>query len=477
MGNKELNFKLILEKYALNTALIWSDGKLAYHQYIQQITSVSEVLKNHGVSAGSRVAVLSDINQNFPILFFAILTLGGIVVPINPKLPYKTISNYINEIECEWLIIFDSSYSVGPGSRVKLLEDVLSFDEEQTPEKITPLSFSQDATILFTSGSGGKPKAVLHTISNHYYSALGSNENIPLKPEDCWMVSLPFFHIAGIAILFRTLLTGAACYIPDRSRKFHEELYDTKVTHLSMVSTQLYRWLEHKEFKKSRSTLKAVLLGGSRIPEMLVHRAIQKNIPIYTSYGSTEMSSQITTTTFEDLKLNPQSSGKLLSYRELNIDDTGEIMVRGGTLCKGYISAREILPCTDEKGWFHTGDLGYVDENQNLIVIGRQDNMFISGGENVYPEEIEQHLQFHNHITDVCVVDVKDDEFGARPVAFVKMGGDKSMNETDLKESLRNKIAVFKIPDRFFLWPENIEGLKPDREYFRALALENMRSK
>jgi len=103
--------------------------------------------------------------------------------------------------------------------------------------------------------------------------------------------------------------------------------------------------------------------------------------------------------------------------------------------------------------------------------------MFISGGENIYPEEIEQYLQYHNHIIDVCVVDLPDAEYGARPVAFVKLTGDETMNETDLKEYLRDKIAVFKIPDRFFTWPEDVEGLKPDRKFLRELADRNMREK
>jgi len=475
MTDNKLDFNYILEKYGDKPALIWPKGKLTYSQYIQYISHISENLMENGVEPGSRVAVLSDIDYHFPILFFAVLNAGSIIVPINPKLPKKKINELLNEVECDWLIPIGSTFTVARESEIRVLNDVISFEmssEIKTPEKITSISFTQDATIIFTSGSVGKPKGVLHTIGNHYYSALGSNENIPLNANDCWMVSLPFFHIAGIAILFRTLISGAACFIPDGNQPLQDQLKQTNVTHLSLVSTQLYRWMEEINISESVTLLKAILLGGSQIPSTLIEGAIKQKLPVYVSYGSTEMSSQITTTTIEDLKLNPESSGKLLSFRELKIDNTGEVLVRGKTLCEGYVSGKNVLQCTDRKGWFHTGDLGSLDDNQNLIIKGRRDNMFISGGENIYPEEIEQHLQFQNHIMDVCVVDVQDDEFGARPVAFVKVDESYEIDETQIKKYLKDKLARFKIPIRILPWPVDVDELKPVREYFRILARE-----
>jgi O-succinylbenzoic acid--CoA ligase len=405
---------------------------------------------------------------------------GGIIVPINPKIPKNKIAILLKEINSDWLISLDPSFRIKSENNVKILGDLTIVDlhpETNTTGEINALSFSQEATIIFTSGSGGNPKGVLHTIGNHYYSALGSNENIRLNSDDCWMVSLPYFHVAGIAILFRTLISGAACYIPDGNQKVQDQLNRTRVTHLSLVSTQLYRWLEELTPSESGSSLKAILLGGSQISPTLIQQAIQKKLPVHTSYGSTEMSSQITTTSKEDLKNDLHISGKLLSYREMKIDDIGEILVRGETLCKGYISGKKLISCLDSGDWYHTGDVGFLDHNENLIIRGRLDNMFISGGENIYPEEIERQLQVHDQIVDVCVIDIKDVEYGARPVAFVKMDGDEIMNETDFKEYLKDKIAAFKIPDRFFTWPENMDSLKPDREYLRGLAIENMRSK
>jgi O-succinylbenzoic acid--CoA ligase len=475
MRDNKVDLRKILQKYANNPALIWPGGELTYLQYFRQIDQISKVLSQKGLQRGDIIAVLSDINHHFPILLFAIINLGGIVLPLNPKLTWYRNKEIFDKIGCDGLIIVDAVTTYDPGTHIKIYEDIfkegMSEDETEIESKFV-LSLNQPATVILTSGSAGEQKGVVHSIGNHYYSALGSNEIIPLTLSACWMVSLPFFHIAGIAILFRTLLAGAACYIPNPHKKIHEQLFHTKVTHLSLVSTQLFRWLREPGSSESNSSLRSILVGGSQIPETLIEKATQKKLPIYVSYGSTEMSSQITTAKIEDLKLNCRSSGKILSYRELKIDKNGEVLVRGETLGHGYIDRKKVIPFTDIEGWFHTGDIGYLDDNQNLIVTGRKDNMFISGGENIHPEEIERYLQLKKDIVDVCVVSVPDVEYGERPVAFVKMKSGIKIDGIKLKDFLRDKIAGYKIPKRFLSWPEDFDGIKPDRRYLRKLAMK-----
>jgi O-succinylbenzoic acid--CoA ligase len=473
MTSNSLNLNHLVEKYGDNPALIWPEGKLSYHQYFQHISHMSTILKKKGIHPGKKVAILSEVHHLFPVLFFALLNSGGIVIPINPKLPTKKKINLIRKVDCDLVITLDQAFSPDPDNNINVISGNSLFDrsiEIDKAQSFPSLPLEQEATVVFTSGTQGNPRGALHTIGNHYYSALGSNQNIPLNQSDRWMVTLPFYHIAGIAILFRTLMAGGACLIPESARSIQHQISKYNVTHLSLVSTQLHRWMAEDKTIKSSTSLKAILLGGSQILPILIEQALKQKLPIYSSYGSTEMCSQITTTKIEDLKLNPKSSGKLLSNRELKIDKNGEVLVRGKTLGIGYFFRKNIVPFADDKGWFHTGDLGYIDENQDLIITGRQDNMFVSGGENIHPEEIERQLQFYNHIIDVCVVDVRDEEFGARPVAFIKMESDEQINETTLKNDLKEKLATYEIPVRFFAWPEDIENLKPDRNYFRELA-------
>jgi O-succinylbenzoic acid--CoA ligase len=488
MIDKKLNFKNLLEKYKDNPALIWPGGKLTYHQYIQYINHVSIILKKKGVKSGRKVAILSDIHHYFPILFFAVLVAGGIVVPINPKIPTEKIHSLIKENDCILIIslipnkwapgpvvpIFNKSFSPDPTKPIPFISGNALVDKVsgvQKLENISSLNFEKEATIVFTSGTQGMPRGVLHSIGNHYYSAVGSNQNITLNQNDCWMITLPFYHIAAIAILFRTLIVGAACFVPDTANDFLNHFKSHNVTHLSLVSTQLHRWIRDYKVIDSARTLKAILLGGGQISPILIKQALQQKLPVFTSYGSTEMSSQITTTSGQDLAINPASSGKILSFCEIMIDKTGEILVRGRTLGQGYVSKDDTIKFVDEDGWFRTGDLGYFDDDENLVVTGRRDNMFISGGENIHPEEIERHLLSMKNIAEVCVIDVPDAEYGARSVAFIKVDESHENDETQIKKYLQDKIAGFKIPVKFFLWPEETANLKPDRNYFRELAI------
>ena len=163
-------------------------------------------------------------------------------------------------------------------------------------------------------------------------------------------------------------------------------------------------------------------MGGGPVPPSLVDEALARGLPLHTSYGLTEMASQVTTTppgaSLEELR----TAGRVLPDREVSISERGEILVRGETLFAGYVEGEELDRPLDAEGWFHTGDLGELDEDGYLRVGGRVDNLFISGGENVQPEEIEEALCRLEGVDEAVVVPVPDEEFGARPVAFVRSG-------------------------------------------------------
>jgi O-succinylbenzoic acid--CoA ligase len=183
------------------------------------------------------------------------------------------------------------------------------------------------------------------------------------------------------------------------------------------------------------------------------------------------MASQVTTTLpgekFEKLK----TSGKLLNHRHLRLAEDGEILVQGDTLFKGYVRGSRHKLNVDLKGWFASGDLGFLDSDGYLTVTGRKDNMFISGGENIHPEEIERVFFELNGVNEAVVVPVKNDEFGYRPVAFINMDG-KFPNEDFFNRFLVNKIPHFKIPDYFLPFPDEdqFSGIKPNRLIFSKIA-------
>jgi O-succinylbenzoic acid--CoA ligase len=244
-----------------------------------------------------------------------------------------------------------------------------------------------------------------------------------------------------------------------------------------MVPTQLYRLLNSKALKEISESLKALLIGGGRVPHNLIVGAFKAGLPIYTSYGLTEMASQVTTTPSDaDIDLL-KTSGHVLNYRELKISDDNEILVRGETLSSGYIKRNEKYKLLDNDSWFHTGDMGSLDKNGYLTVSGRRDNMFISGGENIHPETIETAILRLNNIDDVVVVGIDDPEFGQRPVAFIKSA--VGIDNKRIRDSLNDKLPGYMIPIAYYELPEDNKqgGIKYNRYKLKELAEQLYTSK
>jgi len=188
---------------------------------------------------------------------------------------------------------------------------------------------------------------------------------------------------------------------------------------------------------------------------------VQLGLNIYLSYGLTEMSSQVATGKVTD---KAELGVKVLPYRQLSISPDGEILVKGEVLFKGYIAGAKVnLPL--ENSWFCTGDIGQQDRDGHLTVTGRRDNMFISGGENIHPEEIEKALLAIKGIEQVVVVPKEDKEFGQRPIAFIKFTDDH-LTEDELIQFLQAVLPRFKIPIAFYPWPQELisQGLKISRQ-------------
>jgi O-succinylbenzoic acid--CoA ligase len=327
-------------------------------------------------------------------------------------------------------------------------------------------------TIIFTSGSTGTPKAAVQSYANHYFSAAASNSNLPVGPGDRWLLSLSLHHVAGLGVLFRCAAGGAAVVIPPPEESIEDAIVRTNVTHVSLVPTQLYRLLEREQGREALKKLNAILVGGGAIPEAMIREADRLSLPIFTTYGLTEMTSQVATTCKGDPLDRLLTSGKPLLPDTLRIDTDGEILLRGDTLFLGYLGAERLERPLTPDGWFRTGDLGRVDCQGYLSVIGRKDNMFVCGGENVHPEEIEQHLRRIPGLRSAVVVPVPDAEFGAIPICFVMMEKGFETDAATLAKALTEALPRHIIPRRFFPWPGEFEpgDMKLNRSILNTLA-------
>jgi o-succinylbenzoate---CoA ligase len=437
-------------------ALVGARGITSYEDLDQMVSTAA--LRLEGLEPGSRVALHLPKDERYVALVLALIRAGHVACPVSDRLPPRGVTQLLGMAACSALISEDEQLlqMAGPDLHELRPEALLEVTRHRTEPTDIPLERS--ATIIFTSGSTGVPKAALHTFGNHYHSARGSNANIPLRPGDRWLQSLPLYHVGGLSILFRCLLAGATVALPRPGTSLGTDIAGFGATHVSLVSTQLSRLLREGA---DLGGLEAVLMGGGPVPPSLVDEALACGLPIHTSYGLTEMASQVTTTPPGASREELRTAGRALPSREVSISARGEVLVRGETLFAGYIEGEGLDRPLDTDGWFHTGDLGRVDENGCLRVGGRMDNLFISGGENVQPEEIEEALCRLEGIDEAVVVPVPDEEFGARPVAFVRASGREA---EELAQELEPVLPRFKIPISFYPWPKEARGgMKVDR--------------
>lgn len=362
-----------------------------------------------------RIAFWGKNRPEVVFLFFALWKLKKIACPLNTRLPSYQ----------------EATARLG----ATFFEPSLPTLQPPTPWHVEENTL---ATMLFTSGSSGLPKIAVHTFGNHLYNALGSQALTPLSPSDCWHLSIPLFHVGGIGIIVR-------CYLARCSISLCTTPYTA--THLSLVPTQLFRLLQHKT---PLPRLKTLLLGGAPCPFPLENISL----PVVPTYGMTETSSQIAT------------GGKILPHCQVKITPDHEIVVKGKTLFQGYLTPEGGLDLPlDEEGWFHTNDLGKWNSEGKLEVTGRKDNLFISGGENIQPEEIELLLKRHLAVEEAVVIPKPDVEFGMRPIAFLR----PLCSLEEVRKALLPLVPKYKIPLEVLPLPEET-GLKIDRKKIRPLA-------
>jgi len=271
------------------------------------------------------------------------------------------------------------------------------------------------------------------------------------------------YHVSGFSLIMRALIAGGTIVFPQPEDSLADAIMHPAVTHLSVVPTQLKRLLEKSPCVERLRKLNAILVGGSAIPPGLIERAILAGLPVCTTYGSTEAASQIATG-----KPGIKGDVKVLTHRQVKIAPDGEILVKGKTLFRGYVNGES---AADSQGFFHTGDTGSLDDDGNVCITGRKDLMFICGGENIHPEEIERALKDIDQIEQAVVVPVDDPEFGKRAAAFIKTKDNQPLDCEQIITTLRKTLEPFKIPKEFSPWPESVPpSLKAQRKNLIRIA-------
>jgi len=444
------------------------------------IPDIAKAFAGAGIGKSNKVAFLCGNSPEMAMAIYACWEIGAVAVPINTRFPLEKVHGVLDDTGCSAILIGEGiDFSDCPPVRsypiCGLLDMTITGPCILVPGKLS-LSGSGFSDIILTSGtSSQKPKAVLHTLQNHYWSAVGSNENIRFSEGDIWLADLPFYHISGFSLLARSIAgKGALGFYPVKD--INEAIGSLGITHISVVRQMLYQMIEDSGNMDLLKNLKAILAGGSSIPLWLIEEAVGAGLPIYKTYGMTEMSSQVTTTE----RLMPESSlddyGKVLKYNKIKISPENEILVKGKTLFHGYFENKKIYRPFDRSGWFHTGDTGYLDSGGSLRVDKRKDSMFISGGENIFPSEIEEELLNIPGIEEAAVIPLSHKKYGHIPVAFIKAAAGKNMDSLHIKEYLSRSLENYKIPKYYLKWPYQLTGgIKPPVKLLEELAEKQVR--
>lgn len=314
---------------------------------------------------------------------------------------------------------------------------------EFTPEKVT--------TIMYTSGTTGRPKGVLQTFQNHFYSAMSSALNLGLHAQDNWLCAVPLFHISGFSIMMRGLIYGMTVTLVEHFEApvITRWLQTRPITLMSVVPAMLKSLLAVTPWHAYHPAFRCFLLGGGPIDLPTLTLCQQRQLPVIQSYGMTETASQVVALNFADASRKIGSVGKPLFPVQLRLDPvTQEVLLKAPNLSPGYWQQPAKTAASRVDGWFKTGDIGHLDTDGFLFIKGRQGDMFISGGENIFPGEIEAVYQQHWPQVNIVVSHRTDPHWGQVPIAFLQ--GKQLPNKATLQVYGRQVLAHYKVPVSFY---------------------------
>ncbi|KAE9538242.1 o-succinylbenzoate--CoA ligase [Ursidibacter maritimus] len=433
--------------------------KITWTEWQRLVLSAQLYLGKIGVNSNSLIAYQGTHRLAGLLCYCATLAMGARLLQISPMMPEKQVRSCLLQNGVKFLIT-DEHFA-------DFSQDLTAYMLQANCNQIA--CFNLPATFTLTSGSSGSPKAVVHTIQQHLDNAKGVCELMDFKQQHCWLLSLPLFHVSGQGIVWRWLSVGATLMALEDRQDFWQGLAQS--SHASLVPTQLQRYLvqTEKRIKKQK-----ILLGGAFIPSELITQAMAQGIETYAGYGLTEMASTVCA-----VKMENDNVGKPLLQREVQIEKN-EIWVRGAGLGLGYWLHQQIVPFINDQGWFATKDKGFWNKQNHLVVEGRLDNMFISGGENIQPEQIEKILLSSGLIEQVMVVPISDNEFGFRPVAVVRFAESFNLQAVRLLENFAKRhLEKFKLPVAYVPFPSDIQGgIKyPRKQLQQEIALQFKREK
>lgn len=454
-------------------AVICGDDRWTYAQQYQRATRLAHALRQLGVRRGDRVAILAPNHPVFLETLFASGMLGAVFVPLNTRLAAPELEHCLTDSGSGVLIyapeyaavITETGYS---GRRVAVANagaDALGIEEliaSQVSELLDePVSLDDPCMIMYTSGTTGKPKGAVLTHGNITWNSLNVVIDVDLAGDEVTLVVAPLFHTAGLNMTcLPTLLKGGTVILepafdPDRVLELIEHrrvtyLFGVPAMYDAMAASP--RWPE-----ADLSSLRQLTCGGAPVPPATIRTYLERGLAFSQGYGMTETSPGALYLTRDMSVAKAGSAGVPHFFTDVRLVDPdgidvgqgekGEILVSGPTVMAGYWNSPDETAHSYHDGeWFRTGDIGMTDEDGFVSIVDRVKDVIISGGENIYPAEVESVLLEHPAVAECAVVGIPDEKWGEVGRAVVAVMTDAEVSETDLLEFLTTKLARYKVP-------------------------------
>ena len=439
---------------------------------VERVTGHLQV--THGLKSGQRVAWLGLNHELQLVTLVACARLGLIFMPLNFRLAVAELKMVLQDAKPSILIhdelhanaVVSLAIDVPQSCHLESLIATASAKNLALPA----VDDCADVLLVYTSGTTGLPKGAVHTQAGLLANAKASDEAHAFKPIDIVLSTLPMFHVGGLCIqTLPALLAGVSVHLQPRfdasawlKSVSQGELVQRPTLSL-LVPATMRAVLDHAEWPSvDLQSLRGIMAGSSTLPEAYLEKFHERGVPVGQIYGSTETGPVSVILKFQDAIQRMGFAGWPHANLELqlrnsegqvvNQGETGEVCVRGPNVMRGYwLAASQAAGEGLKDGWFHTGDMGYLDANGCLQIVGRNKDMIISGGENIYPAEIENALATFPGLLECAVVGLPDERWGEVPVlALVRAlnAEGRQLSETAVKAHLEAKIARFKLPRR-----------------------------
>lgn len=444
-------------------ALTFEGNTYSFQDMQKEAKRIAAQIHSLGVGDGDHIGVYFHNHEKMVFFIHALTYIGAVGVFLNTRLTEQEIVFQVTDAECTHIFHDNHLPEMNnlPSNVHRLSYKELTDIPPVEGTFYTELPLDKPFTILYTSGTTGSPKGVVLSYGNHWWSAISSALNLGLSEQDKWLAALPLFHVGGLSILMKSVIYGMPVHLLSSfdTEKVHKAIMNEGVTMVSVVSVILNRLLDRMGQERYPAAFRCMLLGGGPAPKPLLEHAKLKEVPVFQTYGMTETSSQIVTLSPKDAIRKLGSAGKALfpaqvyisiDKREAGTNEVGEIMVKGPMVTNGYFKRPESNEETIQNGWLATGDLGYMDKEGFLFVVDRRKDLIISGGENIYPAEIESVLSGIDGVIESGVIGKESSEWGEIPVAFVVGNENAEMNQDNIKAFCKERLAKYKVPKEIY---------------------------